>query len=34
VNPAYGPVINTTEEQWDKLFDINVKAAFLLCKEV
>ena len=34
VNPAYGPVLNTSEEQWDKLFDINVKAAFLLCKEV
>lgn len=34
VNPAYGPVLNTSEDQWDKLFDINVKAAFLLCKEV
>ena len=30
VNPTYGPVLKTTEEQWDKLFEINVKAAFLL----
>jgi NAD(P)-dependent dehydrogenase (short-subunit alcohol dehydrogenase family) len=29
-----GPAINTTEEQWDKIFEINVKAAFMLCKEV
>ena len=34
VNPAYGPILDTTEDQWDKLFDINVKAAFLLCKGV
>uniref|UniRef100_A0A7S0M055 Dehydrogenase/reductase SDR family member 4 n=1 Tax=Cryptomonas curvata TaxID=233186 RepID=A0A7S0M055_9CRYP len=34
VNPAYGPLQDTTADQWDKIFDINVKAAFLLSKEV
>ncbi|XP_071785454.1 dehydrogenase/reductase SDR family member 4-like [Asterias amurensis] len=33
VNPVFGPMLQTTEEQWDKIFDINVKAAFLLIKE-
>jgi len=32
-NPAYGPLMNTTGEQWDKIMDINVKASFLLAKE-
>jgi len=33
VNPAYGPVLQTTEEAWDKIFEVNVKASFFLCKE-
>lgn len=33
VNPTFGPILDTTEQQWDKIFEINVKAAFLLTKE-
>jgi NAD(P)-dependent dehydrogenase (short-subunit alcohol dehydrogenase family) len=33
VSPAFGPFFDTTEDAWDKLFDINIKAAFLLTKE-
>ncbi|XP_029170499.1 LOW QUALITY PROTEIN: dehydrogenase/reductase SDR family member 4-like [Nylanderia fulva] len=33
VNPAVGPVLDSTEEIWDKIFDINVKSTFLLMKE-
>ncbi|XP_038070206.1 dehydrogenase/reductase SDR family member 4-like [Patiria miniata] len=33
VNPAMGPFLETTEDQWDKIFDVNVKATFLLIKE-
>lgn len=33
VNPAVGPVLDCTEEIWDKIFDINVKSTFLLMKE-
>lgn len=33
-NPAMGPILDTTEEQWDKIFDVNVKSAFFLAKEV
>ncbi|EDV25434.1 Dehydrogenase/reductase SDR family member 4 [Trichoplax sp. H2] len=33
VNPVYGPMLKvTTEEAWDKIFDINVKASFFLVK--
>jgi dehydrogenase/reductase SDR family member 4 len=34
VNPAVGSVLDASEEVWDKIFDVNVKAAFLLAKEV
>ena len=34
VNPVFGPVLNCSEESWDKIFDINVKAAFLLAQTV
>lgn len=34
VNPAVGSVLDAPEEVWDKIFDVNVKAAFLLAKEV
>lgn len=30
VNPYFGPIINCPEEIWDKIFEINVKASFLL----
>ncbi|KAL7046495.1 hypothetical protein ACKWTF_002600 [Chironomus riparius] len=34
VNPEVGSVTETSEKAWDKIFDINVKAAYLLSKEV
>ena len=30
VNPAVAPLVNTSEEQIDKIFDINVKSTILL----
>ena len=33
-NPTFGPILDCTEDQWDKIFDNNVKAAFLLTKLV
>merc|ERR1711962_1119973 len=30
VNPYFGPTIGCSEETWDKIFEINVKASFLL----
>ena len=33
-NPTFGPILNCTEDQWDKIFDNNVKAAFLLTKMI
>jgi len=33
VNPYFGPVLNTPEAAYDKIFDVNVKATFLLIKE-
>lgn len=34
VNPAMCQVLDTPEEAWDKIFDINVKSAFLLTQKV
>lgn len=34
VSPAVGPVLDASEEAWDKIFEINVKSAFLLAQEV
>ncbi|XP_070501024.1 dehydrogenase/reductase SDR family member 4 [Chironomus tepperi] len=34
VNPEVGSVTETSEKAWDKIFDVNVKAAYLLSKEV
>lgn len=34
VNPTVGSVLDCPEEAWDKIFDVNVKAAFMLTKEV
>ncbi|KAK2559702.1 Dehydrogenase/reductase SDR family member 4 [Acropora cervicornis] len=38
-NPVFGPIlqvkiIGTPEEGWDKIFDVNVKSAFLLAKDI
>jgi len=33
VNPVLGPLLTTPESAWDKIFEVNVKAAFLLTKE-
>lgn len=33
VNPTVGPVVECDESSWDKIFDVNVKSAFLLAKE-
>lgn len=34
VNPAVSSVLDTDAEAWDKIFDVNVKSAYLLAKEV
>ncbi|KAF2899499.1 hypothetical protein ILUMI_06671 [Ignelater luminosus] len=33
VNPMAGMVLDCDESEWDKVFEINVKAAFLIAKE-
>lgn len=33
VNPSFGPMLDTPEDAWDKIFEVNVKSAFLLTKE-
>ncbi|XP_076470508.1 dehydrogenase/reductase SDR family member 4-like [Babylonia areolata] len=33
-SPYFGCLLDTPEEAWDKIFDINVKAGFLLCREI
>lgn len=33
VNPCFGPMIDTPEDAWDKIFEVNVKSAFLLTRE-
>jgi NAD(P)-dependent dehydrogenase (short-subunit alcohol dehydrogenase family) len=32
VNPFFGPILHCPEATWDKIFEINVKTAFLLFK--
>lgn len=32
-NPTIDLVLDSTEEVWDKIFDINVKSTFLLMKD-
>lgn len=34
VNPAMCQILDTSEEAWDKIFDINVKSAFLLTQKI
>jgi len=33
VNPMVGSVLDSPEEVWDKVFDINVKCTYLLMQE-
>lgn len=33
-NPVFGPMLECSEDAWDKIFDTNVKASFLLAKSV
>ncbi|XP_067935103.1 dehydrogenase/reductase SDR family member 4-like [Watersipora subatra] len=33
-SPHFGPMLEISEDAWDKLWDTNVKAGFMLCKEV
>ncbi|XP_068725756.1 dehydrogenase/reductase SDR family member 4-like isoform X2 [Montipora capricornis] len=34
VNPVFGPILQIPEEAWDKIFDVNLKSAFLLAKDI
>lgn len=34
VNPYFGPTLGTPEKAFDKIFDVNVKATFMLVKEL
>lgn len=34
VNPYFGSFMDTEESHWDKIFDVNVKAPFMLTKQV
>jgi len=33
INPSISLMMDTTEEVWDKVFDVNVKSTYLLMKE-
>ncbi|CAF0761281.1 unnamed protein product [Adineta ricciae] len=33
ISPSFGNILDTPESAWDKIFDVNVKAAFFLIKE-
>ncbi|OWF48176.1 Dehydrogenase/reductase SDR family member 4 [Mizuhopecten yessoensis] len=33
VNPFFGQMLDCSEDQWDKIFDLNVKSTFMLIKE-
>ncbi|KAI0235131.1 Dehydrogenase/reductase SDR family member 4 [Lamellibrachia satsuma] len=34
INPAFGPILDTSDSAWDKILAINVKVGCLLAKEV
>lgn len=34
MSTAYGPALEVTEAQWDKMFEVNVKAAFFTIKDM
>ncbi|XP_065065246.1 dehydrogenase/reductase SDR family member 4-like [Rhopilema esculentum] len=31
-NPVFGPILDTNEDAWDKILDVNVKSSFFLAK--
>ena len=31
-NPFFGKILDSTEAQWDKIYSVNLKGVFLLCK--
>jgi NAD(P)-dependent dehydrogenase (short-subunit alcohol dehydrogenase family) len=33
-NPHFGPIITATASQWDKIMEVNLRGAFLLCQQV
>lgn len=33
-NPHFGPAITADEKVWDKIFEVNLRGPFFLCKEV
>merc|ERR1719411_2292350 len=33
-NPTFGPMLDCSEDAWDKIFEVNVKSSFLLAKSV
>jgi len=33
-NPHFGPLVTATAEQWNKILDVNLRGAFLLCRQV
>jgi len=33
VNPTFGPILDTPETSWDKIFDVNLKCSFLLARD-
>jgi len=33
-NPHFGPLITATAAQWDKIMQVNLRGAFLLCQQV
>jgi dehydrogenase/reductase SDR family protein 4 len=33
ISPAFGNMLETKEDIWDKTFEVNLKASFFLCKE-
>ena len=34
INPYVGPFLKTPESKWERIFDVNVKSAFLLARDV
>jgi NAD(P)-dependent dehydrogenase (short-subunit alcohol dehydrogenase family) len=33
-NPHFGPLLDATSAQWDKIMQVNLRGAFLLCQQV
>ena len=33
-NPTFGPMMDCSEDAWDKIFQVNVKASFFLAKDI